>query len=616
MIPILFEIDETKFTTNGIGRLSEAISCTVTEKKNSDYTLELMYPVKGKYFKELQTGRIICATHDNSKKPQAFDIYKVTSSTEDMITVYARHISYRLQYLIFYMTHLHNDAPDSLMQKLNSDTDSGIAGVHPFVFESDVTAEDIMSDKNITDANDVWCTLKEGTNMRDVLLDREAGMLSDDNYGECGAFEFDMFNVRLHRNRGHDNGVKMRTGKNVQRLSIDYTNEDVITGVVPWWSGRDPLSGEERYVGLTSVDDTNNDDSVTVYGDTQLPYQRTVSLDLSSVYEQPPTRDELVQSAKEYLHNHAYNVNRNYASYEVDLVYDSGYNQQLQSADLCDIVTVEDVTFGLRVRLEITEVTYDVLRDRYTNMVIGSRQKTIPELIKKQNEIEFIKINTSLTQVADVSKKATVEHKVYPTLYDPNNPESWDDNYTGKLVDKDGKEVEQIGTVNRKPIFVHTNTGGGTVDATPILYFPYISASSTFYAEYLNYTIPYSIISGSEVRQETVKPKGLYLGDVTFPVDYLKENIAFMFITHGWFTINDKTLGDIKKIPCTFYLKCTPKTIGDEMIKCDVLMKQCVGHKSDKSFLCSIGFVYQDSIAEDEARLLKDVPFRKSPRKN
>lgn len=463
MIPILYEIDETKFTTNGIGRLSEAISCTVTEKKNSDYILELMYPVHGKYFKELQPGRIIVATHDNSKKPQAFDIYRVTASTEDVITVYAKHISYRLQYLIFYMTHLHNGAPDSLMEKLNGAANSGIAGVHPFRFQSDVTVQDIMSDKNLNEANAVWCTLKEGMNMRDVLLDREAGMLSDENYGECGAFEFDMFNVKLHRKRGHDNGVKMRTGKNVKRLNIDYTNEEVVTAVVPWWSGRDPLSGEERYVGLTNIDDTNNDDSVTVAGATQLPYQRTVSLDLSSVYEQPPTRNELIKASKEFLRNHEYNTDKNYASYEVDLVYNSGYNKELQSADLCDIVTVEDVVFGLRVKLEITEVTYDVLRDQYTNMVVGSRQKTIPELIKKQNEIEFKRINTSLTQVADVSKKATVEHKVYPTNYDPSHPESWDDKYTGKLVDKDGKEVEQIGTINRKPIFVHTG-GGGTSD--------------------------------------------------------------------------------------------------------------------------------------------------------
>lgn len=196
-------------------------------------------------------------------------------------------------------------------------------------------------------------------------------------------------------------------------MNIDYTNEEVVTAVVPWWSGRDPLSGEERYVGLTNIDDTNNDDSVTVAGATQLPYQRTVSLDLSSVYEQPPTRNELIKASKEFLRNHEYNTDKNYASYEVDLVYDSGYNKELQSADLCDIVTVEDVVFELRVKLEITEVTYDVLRDRYTNMVVGSRQKTIPELIKKQNEIEFKRINTSLTQVADVSKKATVEHKVY-----------------------------------------------------------------------------------------------------------------------------------------------------------------------------------------------------------
>lgn len=615
MIPILYGIDETKFTTNGIGRLSEAVSCTVTEKKNSDYTLELMYPVHGKYFKELQPGRIIVATHDNSKKPQAFDIYRVTASTEDMITVYAKHISYRLQYLIFYMTHLYNGAPDSLMEKLNSATNSGIAGVHPFKFQSDVTVQDIMSDKNLSEANDVWCTLKEGMNMRDVLLDREAGMISDENYGECGAFEFDMFNVKLHRKRGHDNGVKMRTGKNVKRLNIDYTNEEVVTAVVPWWSGRDPISGEERYVGLTNIDDTNNDDSVTVAGATQLPYQRTISLDLSSVYEQPPTRNELVQSAKEFLRNHEYNTDKNYASYEVDLVYDSGYNKELQSADLCDIVTVEDVVFGLRVKLEITEVTYDVLRDRYTNMVVGSRQKTIPELIKKQNEIEFKRINTSLTQVADVSKKATVEHKVYPTNYDPAHPESWDDKYTGKLVDKDGKEVEQIGTINRKPIFVHTG-GGGTVETAPILFFTYVSASSTFHPDYLNYTIPYSIIKDGTVRQETVKPKTLYLGSVTFPVDYLKVNIPFEFITSGWFTITDKTLGDIKKIPCTFYLSCTPKIVDTERIECDVLMKQVVGHKSDKTFLCSIGFVYQDSVPEDEARVLKAVPFRKSPMKN
>lgn len=608
MIPILYEIDETKFTTNGIGRLPEAISCTVTEKKNSDYTLELMYPVHGKYFKELQPGRIIVATHDNSKKPQAFDIYRVTASTEDMITVYAKHVSYRLQYLIFYMTHLYNGAPDSLMQKLNSATNSGIAGVHPFKFQSDVTVQDVMSDKNLNEANDVWCTLKEGMNMWDVLLDSEAGMISDENYGECGAFEFDMFNVKLHRKRGHDNGVKMRTGKNVKRLNIDYTNEEVVTAVVPWWSGRDPLSGEARYVGLTNIDDTNNDDSVTVVGATQLPYQRTVSLDLSSVYEQPPTRNELIKASKEFLRNHEYNTDKNYASYEVDLVYDSGYNKELQSAGLCDIVTVEDVTFGLRVKLEITEVTFDVLRDRYTNMVVGSRQKTIPELIKKQNEIEFKRINTSSTQVADVSKKATVEHKVYPTNYDPAHPESWDDKYTGKLVDKDGKEVEQIGTINRKPIFVHTG-GGEAGTKIPILYLGSFTASATFHPDSLQYTIPYTIITNGSVRQAKGQPVGLSLNSITSHFENIQVNVEFNLTITGTLTVNDSSYKKIK-VPCTFLMSCTPTKIENGVVTCDMLMKQCHGASCDSSFVCAIGFTNRD-IPEDNLRVIKNVEMRK-----
>lgn len=35
MIPILFASDATEFDRNGIGRLSDCISCTVTEERNA-----------------------------------------------------------------------------------------------------------------------------------------------------------------------------------------------------------------------------------------------------------------------------------------------------------------------------------------------------------------------------------------------------------------------------------------------------------------------------------------------------------------------------------------------------------------------------------------------------
>ena len=41
MIPILYSENETSFTTNGLGRLSDAIKCVVKEERNGIYECEL-----------------------------------------------------------------------------------------------------------------------------------------------------------------------------------------------------------------------------------------------------------------------------------------------------------------------------------------------------------------------------------------------------------------------------------------------------------------------------------------------------------------------------------------------------------------------------------------------
>lgn len=47
MIPILYDALEKDFTTNGIGFLTDAVSCIVTEERNGTYELALTYPTKG-----------------------------------------------------------------------------------------------------------------------------------------------------------------------------------------------------------------------------------------------------------------------------------------------------------------------------------------------------------------------------------------------------------------------------------------------------------------------------------------------------------------------------------------------------------------------------------------
>lgn len=47
MIPCLYAEAEMSFTTNGIGKLCDTISCSVTEKRNGSYELKMTYPSDG-----------------------------------------------------------------------------------------------------------------------------------------------------------------------------------------------------------------------------------------------------------------------------------------------------------------------------------------------------------------------------------------------------------------------------------------------------------------------------------------------------------------------------------------------------------------------------------------
>ena len=53
MIPVLYDAGEKDFTSNGLGRLYDAIFCTVTEERNGSFELEMTYPVSGIHYKDI-----------------------------------------------------------------------------------------------------------------------------------------------------------------------------------------------------------------------------------------------------------------------------------------------------------------------------------------------------------------------------------------------------------------------------------------------------------------------------------------------------------------------------------------------------------------------------------
>ena len=74
MIPILYNQNETSFTSNGLGRLTDAISCEVTEERNGKYELVMVYPTNGIHYGDIAIGRYIAATHSDARDIQPFII--------------------------------------------------------------------------------------------------------------------------------------------------------------------------------------------------------------------------------------------------------------------------------------------------------------------------------------------------------------------------------------------------------------------------------------------------------------------------------------------------------------------------------------------------------------
>ena len=67
--PILFAATDTAFDTNGLGVLTDAISCTVTEERNGAFELEMTYPVSGIHYGEIKTRCIILARPNPADDP-------------------------------------------------------------------------------------------------------------------------------------------------------------------------------------------------------------------------------------------------------------------------------------------------------------------------------------------------------------------------------------------------------------------------------------------------------------------------------------------------------------------------------------------------------------------
>lgn len=359
MKPILYPAGETDFINNGLGRLSEATKCLVTEERNGQYELEMVYPITGLHYKEICEERIIAARHDDTGDVQPFRIYKITRPMNGKVTVYARHISYQLS-KVTVMPFTASTCANALQGMLTN-----AEGDCPFSIWTD----------RLLEAN---FSVTEPATFRS-LLGGVAGSILD-VYGP-GEYEWDKFTVKFHTQRGNDESVMIRYGKNMTDVKKTTDTSSIWTGVLPFWSGMDDA---QNAVLVTLPERVIYSDAVQDY-----VYRMVVPLDMSTSFEEQPTVEQLRSAAQSYVTNNAHTS----IPTSIDVSFVALWQTEeykdvapLQKLKLCDTVTVYHKGLGIENKAKIVSVTYDALLERYEKMTIGEVKASLNDSIRSISE--------------------------------------------------------------------------------------------------------------------------------------------------------------------------------------------------------------------------------------
>ena len=376
MIPILYDYAEKDFVTNGVGRLSDCISCVVTEERNGIYECEFEYPMDGAHFSEIKEGMIIACTHDDAGDIQPFDIYGHSAPINGVVTFYAHHVSYRLSNAVV-MPFTATSCVEAILAIPNN-----LANGSEFSFWTNKgTAGDYEN--------------KVPTNARGLLGGQQNSLL--DVYG-TGDYEFDKFMVRLYTNRGADTGVQVRYGKNLIDLKDDLSEETSYNAVVPYWLSADGelVTLDEKLLvyngAIYKTTYLTDHELVILRTETDEPIEvryrviNAVPLDMSDAFEEAPTQEQLRQAAtSRFESSYAWLPSHNISIDFVQLWQTEEYKEYapLQRVRLCDTVSVYYPKLGVEaVKEKVIKTVFNVLLDRYDSIELGTLQTTLAQAIK------------------------------------------------------------------------------------------------------------------------------------------------------------------------------------------------------------------------------------------
>ena len=436
MVPILYATitEGTVPTDFGLGCLTDAIKCEVTEVRNSVYELELTYAAQGIHAEDIEPGRWLKAKPNYTDNPQLFEIYQVSKTMNGRFTVNARHDSYLLSDKVITSGTAASCTAACLLL-------TGAAG--NFTITTDKT---VSADFAITEPSSVrsWFGGKTGS----IL----------DVYGP-GEWHYDNFSAEFKAARGQDRGVTIRYGKNLTELSqtLDMTN--LASAVIPYYKAQDGTitTGSAVSTGLVGI-------------------TREIAVDFSAGVDPEsvtPITTQLATLATAYISKNNFTTIKN--SITLDFIQLKDLSERV---DLCDTVHIYFEPLGITATAKCVETVWDVLAERYVSTTFGDPKTNISDtIIATQKAVEEKPSTTVMQQAIDqATELITGNLGGYVVLHDSNG-----DGEPDEILIMDTADIATATSVwrwNKQGLGFSPNGYAGPYNAVAIDMLGQISASA------------------------------------------------------------------------------------------------------------------------------------------
>lgn len=351
MIPILYSslTEGTVPSHNGIGPLTDSISCKVTEERNGSYELVMEYHQAGVNASYIEPNAFIKAKPNPTDPAQLFRIYKVGKAMNGKISVYAQHISYDLSgKLISSGTAASLSAAITLL--------NGKAG--NFTISTNKTSNNPFK---ITEPSSVrsWFGGKAGS-----LLDI---------YG--GEWYFNNYAAELKANRGADHGAQIRYAKNLTELSQELNIENLCTGVLPYYVDQDGNVTAGTKVSTGLVLDVAKDIAIDFTQDVDPESGTAIATQLATL-------------ANNYIANNQ--MTTVFDSVTLDFVQLDAYEEIIS---LCDTISIYFSALGINTSTKVVKTEWNVLEDRYEHITLGNIRSSFADT--------FVEVQQAVNSAAD-----------------------------------------------------------------------------------------------------------------------------------------------------------------------------------------------------------------------